>query len=282
MDKIENIDFVVCPICNKQFKRLAGSGHLQKHSITTEEFKKLYPEQILFCESYGKKLSERQIGKTYTEETKKKMSEGTKGQIVSYEQRRKISKSLTGIKRSEETKEKIRQANLGKKYSKELRQKLSKSHIGQKSTKKGKTFDEFYGESRSIKIRELMSKKARIQKIISMERNYGILFPNYNLKACKWFKLYDKTYNTLGKYAVYGGGEYCIKELGYWVDYINFDKKIIIEWDEPHHYDAFGNIRSIDVKRQKRIQELFHDFKFIRINEAILHEETKRYMGQTS
>jgi len=63
---------------------------------------------------------------------------------------------------------------------------------------------------------------------------------------------------------MYGGGEYHIRKLGYFLDYINFYKKIIIEWDESYHFDEEGKLREKDVIRQKEIQKVFPDFKFIR------------------
>jgi very-short-patch-repair endonuclease len=55
--------------------------------------------------------------------------------------------------------------------------------------------------------------------------------------------------------------------LGYWLDYINFDLKVIIEWDEKRHYDASGNLKERDIRRQEEIQEYFPDFLFLRIRE---------------
>lgn len=77
---IENIDFIICPICQECIKRICSSGHLRKHKMSLEEFKNLYPNQILCCENYSKKLSEWQIGKIIKEETRKKISDSNKGQ----------------------------------------------------------------------------------------------------------------------------------------------------------------------------------------------------------
>ena len=62
------------------------------------------------------------------------------------------------------------------------------------------------------------------------------------------------------------GGEYHIKELGYFPDYINFDLKVIMEWDEKRHFDENGNLKKEDLVRQKEITNHFPDFEFIRIN----------------
>lgn len=112
-------------------------------------------------------------------------------------------------------------------------------------------------------------KKLRIAAIRHIEKNYGIRFPSYNKRACEYFKKFDEAHNTKGKYAVYGGGEYKIEEFGYFVDYINFDLKLIIEYDESWHY-INGKLREKDVKRQKEIQQVFHDFEFRRIKDMIV------------
>jgi len=110
-------------------------------------------------------------------------------------------------------------------------------------------------------------RRMRLSVIKYMELNYGIIpQPFYNLKACEYFKKFDEENNTQGRYAVYGNGEYFIKELGYYPDYINFEKKLIIEWDEKDHYVA-GKLSERDVIRQKEIQELYPDFEFRRIRD---------------
>jgi len=89
--------------------------------------------------------------------------------------------------------------------------------------------------------------------------------PIFNLAACKFFDEFDKAHKTNGQYAT-KGGEYHIKELGYFLDYINFDKKVIIEWNESKHYKK-GVLRNRDVVRQKEIQSVFNSFTFIQLNE---------------
>jgi very-short-patch-repair endonuclease len=78
-------------------------------------------------------------------------------------------------------------------------------------------------------------------------------------------------YNTKGRYAVYGDGEYQIESLGYFPDYINFSLKLIMEYDESHHFDENGNLLERDVQRQKEIQDHFPDFEFRRIKEKDLN-----------
>jgi hypothetical protein len=140
----------------------------------------------------------------------------------------------------------------GKHLSKETKIKISKSHTG-------KTLSEEH------------VKNMRLSLIKRLEK-HDMCYPNYNLNACEYFKKFDEEHNTKGRYAVYGGGEYKIKELGYFVDYINFDLKLIMEWDETAHYDMDDKLMEKDRIRQEQIQRFFSDFKFKRIKECKKHE----------
>jgi len=161
---------------------------------------------------------------------------------------------MKGKKHSEETKEKFRKIKLGKKTGR-------KPMLGKSHSKKTKQLlsEKFKGRTFSKEAK----KKMRISAIKRIERNHGIAHPNYNSKACEFFKTYDKKHNTNGQYAT-NGGEYYIKELGYYPDYINFDKKIIIEYDENYHK---GQIKK-DKGRQMEIQKLYPDFEFVRVKES--------------
>jgi|SRR5208337_1811546 len=119
--------------------------------------------------------------------------------------------------------------------------------------------------------RKTCSKKCRYK----LYHNPSI-FPNYNKSACDWFKKFDETNQTNGKYASFGGGEYFIDSLGYWVDYINFDKKLIIEWDEYRHHSQ-SKYKNKDNIRQEKISKLFSDYNFVRINEEKFNEYSLIY-----
>ena len=54
--------------------------------------------------------------------------------------------------------------------------------------------------------------------------------------------------------------------LGYVVDFYDEENKIIIEWDEEHHYKN-NILREYDIKRQIKIKNFLPDFKFIRIRQ---------------
>lgn len=45
---VENIDYVVCQICNKQMKQITYK-HLKHHNITSKEYQELYPNSLIRC-----------------------------------------------------------------------------------------------------------------------------------------------------------------------------------------------------------------------------------------
>ena len=97
--------------------------------------------------------------------------------------------------------------------------------------------------------------------------------PNFNAIACRWFEEFDNVNNTNGFHAT-SEGEFYIEELGFFPDYFNPQLKLIMEWDEAHHYTKKGELFAKDHERQKAIQDLFPDYQFIRIKE----DDFKEYL----
>jgi len=106
-----------------------------------------------------------------------------------------------------------------------------------------------------------LKRKARIRVIKTQPHTY----PSYNSKGCIMIDEYGKEYGYNFQHAM-NGGEYYLKELGYWVDGYDKDKNIVIEIDEKHHFDLDGNLSEKDKRRQKEMMEHLGCEKFIRIN----------------
>ena len=106
-------------------------------------------------------------------------------------------------------------------------------------------------------------RRMRISAIKRIENQVGQIFPNYNIEACKLIDEYGKENNYNFQHAE-NGGEFFIKELGYWVDGYDKEKNVVIEIDEPFHYDKDGNLKERDLQRQKEIED-FLECKFIRL-----------------
>lgn len=175
-----------------------------------------------------------------------------KGKCQSEEVLAKISKANTGRPCTEEAKKKLSKIGKGRRHTKEHSDKISKSLTGKEHTRE------------RIKNQRL----ARIKYIEKVKLKGIKLCPSANLRGCEYFEKFDKEHNTKGQYAS-SGGEFFISDLGFWVDYINRDLKLIMEYDEKRHYYADGTLKEKDQKRQADIEKLYPDYKFVRIKEII-------------
>lgn len=206
----------------------------------------------------------------------------------------KISKSITGEKNpfygkhhTEETKEKLREYALS-----EERLKIVKSKKYRKKIVEGMLHSSKLKESRaSVEYKEKLSnalKNSQKRKEVMQSKEYRDLrrklaceqiqhnleilgkndskrhfIPNFNIKACQYFdKLMVET-NTNIQHAL-NGGEYCIKELGYFVDGYDKENNIVYEFDEAYHNTK--KQKEEDLIREEKIKQ-FLKCKFIRIKE---------------
>ena len=86
---------------------------------------------------------------------------------------------------------------------------------------------------------------------------------NYNRNACGYFDKLNVQNGWKLQHALNGGE---IKVIGYSLDAYDQSRNIVVEYDEPTHYDKQGNLKQKDVLRQQRI--ITHlGCKFFRYNE---------------
>jgi hypothetical protein len=144
-----------------------------------------------------------------------------------------------------------------RKVSNETRKKISKNR------------PDISGEKNPSK-RPEVRKKLRIKLIerISLEiEKYGKKFtPFFNEKGCDFFENLMKYENSYIQHAL-NGGEFYIKELGYFVDGYDKENNVVYEWDEDHHYDVDGNLKQKDIERQKEIEDVLK-CTFIRLKQS--------------
>jgi len=290
---IENIDYIICPICGKKMQRIEGP-HLKAHGITLQEFHEKYPSSKVCCEKNLLNRSLCQKGKKLSEECKKKMSIARKGKTTSLrgkkiteehrqkiiavrkgktyeeifgkEKADKIKEKMSLVTRDESFKKKISIANLGRKKTPEAREKMRNSSRGIPCKSKNKSYEEIYGVDRAEEIK-LNLRNKRLDKL----KKYGHRI-SFNEKSCEVFNEFDALNKTVGQYATHLG-EHAI--IGYSLDYINFDLKLIIEVDERHHFDKNGNLREKDIIRQKSIEKVLPDFTFLRFKSWEMSEILK-------
>lgn len=75
---------------------------------------------------------------------------------------------------------------------------------------------------------------------------------DYNPEACNLIDKYAKENDYHFQHAE-NGGEFFIKDLGYWVGGYDKKRNVVIEVDESHHF-VDGNLRQSDVDRQQEIE----------------------------
>lgn len=200
-----------------------------------------------------------QKGHKHSQETIDKISQSKKGK-PSWNKGKKHSESHSKALSLAQKKRFEREEPWNKgggNYTPEMRERMSKSHQGQTPWNKGGTFSP--ESRRKMRI-------ARLEVLKRCEFEGGQVSPTYNSIACIFFDWFDKQYKTTGQYAT-KGGEYHIKELGYFVDYFNPDMKIIIEWDEEHHYRN-GKLKNKDIQRQEEIMRHFPEYELLRVRES--------------
>lgn len=122
-----------------------------------------------------------------------------------------------------------------------------------------------YGVTSTVQFPDV-KRKIRVKFIQRMQDQLidgGQIYPAYNKNACLLIEKYGKENGYNFQHAM-NGGEYHIKELGYWVDGYDKEKNVVIEVDENHHFDNSGNLLKEDVQRQIEIEK-YLNCKFIRI-----------------
>jgi len=97
----------------------------------------------------------------------------------------------------------------------------------------------------------------------TMENKGKNWHPFFNRKAAGYFSKFNEENNTNGQHALNGGEKRIYNEGNIFLDYINDDLKLIIEYDESHHKYQ----QEEDKAREIRIIEKLPEYKLIRIDD---------------
>jgi len=261
---------VTCQLCGFQSTQL--QFHVKKyHNLTGKEYKEKFPNSQLVCKKvriltseskkgdknphYGKHTWKYGLTKETDERIRiagEKTGKALKGKPNLAWKDKKLEDIVGSFEKAQEIKKEQSRSRKGR-YAGD-KNPAKKPGVGAKISK-AKMGHEVTKETRI---------KLRLRRIEQLTVN-GKKWASYNIKGCEYFKSWDEQNNTKGQYAVYGGGEYLIPGLWFSPDYTNHDIKKFKEWDEPRHYDKFGNLKPKDVQRQKEIQEAYPDHEFERI-----------------
>ena len=284
----------ICPNCGSV---LSVPGY----SIKKKHDRKFCNKECFY--EYAKKTEENKgenhprYGKPVSEETKIKLSLKNKGKKRSDEVRKKLSEGHKGEKAYNYCKTEIPCDNCGKTLmrvpstTKEHNFCNRKCHsewasrvmVGPLNSRYGKTWSEearakfmeswkkrredpSYVQKKHTPETKRKQRIAAIKRMQKQSKAGEVVVPSFNFTACEFFAQFDKQFGINGQYAT-NGGEFHIKELGYFVDYFNPDVGIIMEWDEEYHYKK-GKLSQKDVERQREIENYFPDFEFLRVRES--------------
>ena len=117
--------------------------------------------------------------------------------------------------------------------------------------------------TKGMKHNEITRKEMRKSALRYIKSCKGKISPHYNKKSIPIIEQYGKENGYNFQHAE-NGGEYHIKELGYFVDGYDKKKNVVLEIDEKHHYNVDGTLKEKDIQRQKEIEEHL-GCKFIRL-----------------
>lgn len=162
------------------------------------------------------------IGKSRSSETCRKIGEGNSGKVRSIDARKRMS--VAKLMMSDDTKQKISKFQKNKKKSDEHKQKI------------------------------------RISMLQNIENRYGKVFPNYNPSSIPIIEAKADELGITDLQHAENGGEFHIKELGYFVDGYSKEKNIVIEYYEPHHN---RQVESDNLRQNEIIEHLGCEFIII-------------------
>jgi len=109
---------------------------------------------------------------------------------------------------------------------------------------------------------EETKKKMRLSALEYIQQLKGQVVPRYNKDSITIIEDYGRMHNYNFMHAE-NGGEYFVKELGYFLDGYDPIKNIAIEVDEKRHFTN-NKLSAKDVERQKQIENLL-GCTFVRI-----------------
>lgn len=240
-----------CPKCKKEIIYKSKRGYFygkKRNSVCRKCVKEIWSKQRKgrISNRKGCKLSDNQ---------KKNIS------LTNIERHKHYIHPMLGKHHSEETRKKFKNRvnpMLGKHHSLETRLKISEKRKGMKGP-----------QMTNDGLRRLRIK--RIKEIEKDKFNGNQIIPSFNKKSCEFFKKLNEILNLNGQFAT-NNREYQIKELGYFLDYYDKDKNIVIEWDEPKHYNVDRSLKVEDILRENEIKR-FLKCKFYRIKQENFNEE---------
>lgn len=234
--------------CIKCCERMKNHSEETKNKIS-KKLKSLYESGDIVPNMSG----------AHSEESRKKMSESRKGKILSNEHKIKIG---IGVKESEDFQKHVRDPERNHKISERMKNRIISQETRRKMSKSRADISGDKNPSKRPEVREKLRLNLLERIKDEIEKYGGKMTPFFNETGCKFFDKIMSEQNCHIQHAL-NGGEFYIKELGYFLDGYDIENNIAYEWDEKHHFDVEGNLLEKDIVRQKKIEK-FLNCKFIR------------------
>ena len=195
---------------SNKHKRKISESHKGK-KLSDEHKLKLSLSHMNPSTELRKKLSE-SAKRAMTDERKEKLSKLYKGRKLSDTHKESIKIAMN----RPDVKERCGNSMRGKTHSEETKQKISESEKGRI-------------------VSEDTKRKMRLATIKRIEDRNGVVFPNYNKNSIPILEAKAKELGITDLQHAENGGEFHIKELGYWVDGYSSEKNMVIEYYEKFH-----------------------------------------------
>ena len=119
-------------------------------------------------------------------------------------------------------------------------------------------------------------RKMRLSAISRIRSAKGQAAPRYNERSIPLIEEVGRKFGYSFKHAE-NGGEYFIKELGYWVDGYDESTNTVLEIYERFHFKK-GKVREKDKKRQKEIEEYLTEKRGIPCTFLKINYETQQFI----
>lgn len=218
--------FRKCPKCERLL--------LYKNELTLTNAKK----NKSLCQSCSKLGNKRRLGIRHSLNQKRKWRIERSGS----------GNSFYGKQHTNKTKQKISQQKIGKRRDLASIEKQIKTM--KVAYKTGKRKHHQLGKPISFNVKRKIANTNRLRRIKEIKNKVGQIMPNFNPVACKLIDEYGKQHGYNFQHAL-NGGEFHIKELGYFVDGYDKEKNVVIEYYEQHHKKKLvkDKIRKKEIKK---------------------------------
>ena len=266
-----------CPDCSKELKT-KNKYYFKKAVTNNQKCGSCSLKGRKFSDDHKRKLSENHAdisgdknpfyGKKHSDEVLSKLSEALKETYSDpkLRKRRSVEKlewhknndnPFLGKTHSKESKKLM--SGLALERMKEPANRINKASFPKGNSPWNKGTKGLYSKDTLRKMRV-----AAIERISIAKFNGNQMMPNYNPSSISILEEIAKEMGITDLQHAENGGEFFIKELGYFVDGYSKEKNIILEYDEQHHFNPDGSLKESDIIRQKEIEE-YLKCEFIRI-----------------